>query len=105
MVDYFEKGKKRKDKKRKKERERVNNDKAKRKEEDAKGKKGEENQEGKQIRHDPSLLTNLNPSKEGISQQTGIDGFSSSVSSSYGYICCGNLYSWAVWADCDYTLL
>jgi hypothetical protein len=72
LKDYFEKGKKKGEKKKRKERERADRDKAKRKEEDANGKQGEENQEGKQVHRDPSKLTNLNPSKEGISQQTGI---------------------------------
>jgi hypothetical protein len=73
LKDYFEKGKKKKEKK-KRRKERANRDKAKGKEDDASGKQGEENHEGKQVHRDPFKLTNLNPSKEGISQnnQTGI---------------------------------
>jgi hypothetical protein len=73
LKDYFEKGRERKEKK-KRRKERANRGKEKGKEKDASGKQGEGNYEGKQVHRDPSELTNLNPSKEGISQnnQTGI---------------------------------
>ena len=74
LKDYFERGRKKKERKKKKDRKRADRDKANEKEEDTSGKQGEENKEGSQAQRDPTKLTNLNPSKEGVSQtnQTGI---------------------------------
>jgi hypothetical protein len=76
LKDYFEKGKKRKERKKKKKR--AVREQGNGKEESASGEQGDENHEGKQDRNDPSQLTQLNPSKEGISQnnQTGIANLS-----------------------------
>ena len=70
LKDYFEKGKKKREKWKQKERKRAGKGKAKEKEGDTSGKQGEENL----AQRDPTKLTNLNPSKERISQnnQAGI---------------------------------
>ncbi len=70
LKDYFEKGRKKKERKKKKDRMRADRDKANEKEEDTSGKQGEENKEGNQAQRDPSKLTNLNPSKEGVRKTT-----------------------------------
>ncbi len=73
LRDYFKKGRERKERK-KRRKKRAAGEQGKVKEEDASGEQGEFNHEGKQDHSDPSQLTYLNPSKEGISQnnQTGI---------------------------------
>ena len=68
LKDYFEKGRKKKERKKKKDRKRADRDKANEKEEDTSGKQGEENKEGNQALRDPAKLTNINPSKEDVSQ-------------------------------------
>ena len=70
LKDYFEKGRKKREKRKQKERKRAGKGKAKEKEGDTSGKQGEENL----AQRDPTKLTNLNPSKESISQnnQAGI---------------------------------
>ena len=70
LKDYFEKGRKKREKRKQKERKRAGKGKAKEKEGDTSGKQGEENL----ALRDPTKLTNLNPSKESISQnnQAGI---------------------------------